>query len=1010
MVMGHRPGIGTLLAVLAAVLLSAIEIAGTAVPAVPSQTASGTANPLETPVTKAMALGSQAAVPAGLDNHTLLTTPALQETGFPVSNAMGLADDGLGPSGLVAYTTMSFEGTIDILSLLTYNQSVGYWAGFQLNAILGFVDGGQTYYYWLQSVAVVDTSNSSLYVFTDEIWNFTANHASVYPSTLTGNGGASGGYEGTYGYILQQPDGSPFLVYPGCMQLVSHSTSNSLGQPEVHFSYDVGVAYISYDQVTFDFVHNLQYDYGLIVDGSRSDMWGSAYDVELVLGGPGGGSFTTDVYSDVLLSIQFWNGHNYETVNNAINHGLDTGEFMTGTNSTAFRDTTDGMLFARLTAGAETSDVLWRSNEIAFVSLSGPYPIGSGTLDVNGEPTPYMYGAAVVAIGPGTYVVAVTANNITEILGATTVRAGSMTSFNAGQWYTSNFVAQGLPAEELWGVTVDGVLFQSRYFMQSIYLPDGTNPYNFSNVPGWHISGGSYAGIVLVSGASPAPVVVTFAEVTYELTFVGTGFPSGTSWSVTLNGSTKESTGNTIAFTEPNGTYPFTVGTVSGYTASPSSGTVNVRGAAESQLVTFAPVTYTIPVHETGLPAGTSWSVTLSGVTKTSITGTITFAEQNGTYDYTVSSPGYQPSPASGAVIVLGASPPTTTITFTQVTYTVSFSQTGLPTGMSWSMTVDGTTRTSMTAAISFGEPNGSYSYSVTSPGWQPSPGSGNVLVSGASQSVLISFTRVTYTIILTETGLPSGTSWSATLNGATFGSTTSTISFTEPNGTYACSIPSILGYSATYAGQVMVNGASVSEFVTFTQVAYRVTFMESGLPPGTSWTVTLNSVAKSTATASISFTEPDGTYHYMVRAPGWQPSRGSGTVSVSGAAVSQLITFTQVTYAVTFTKSSLPSGTDWSVTLNGDTESSMASSITFNEPNGTYTFTVGSVSGYTVSPPSGQVTVNGVVQSQSISFTSTSTSAASSSFPWTYVIIGVVIAAVVVGLAVALVSRSRRH
>ena len=74
--------------------------------------------------------------------------------------------------------------------------------------------------------------------------------------------------------------------------------------------------------------------------------------------------------------------------------------------------------------------------------------------------------------------------------------------------------------------------------------------------------------------------------------------------------------------------------------------------------------------------------------------------------------------------------------------------------------------------------------------------------------------------------------------------------------------------------------------------------------------------------------------------------------------------------HAVTFTESGLPSGANWSMTLNGLLSSSTTNSITFNEPNGTYPFSVGLVPGYSASPSSGSVTVNGVNATQAISFT----------------------------------------
>jgi hypothetical protein len=70
----------------------------------------------------------------------------------------------------------------------------------------------------------------------------------------------------------------------------------------------------------------------------------------------------------------------------------------------------------------------------------------------------------------------------------------------------------------------------------------------------------------------------SFPKYIYKITFFESGLSLGTLWSVTLNGSTETSTTNAITFTEPNGTYTFSVGVISGYTAIPSSGTLTING------------------------------------------------------------------------------------------------------------------------------------------------------------------------------------------------------------------------------------------------------------------------------------------------------------------------------------------------------------------------------------------------------------------------------------------------
>ena len=61
----------------------------------------------------------------------------------------------------------------------------------------------------------------------------------------------------------------------------------------------------------------------------------------------------------------------------------------------------------------------------------------------------------------------------------------------------------------------------------------------------------------------------------YVVTFTEAGLPSGTQWSVYINGATHYSTGTSLSVTVPEGTYSYSISS-SGYDVSPSSGTGTV--------------------------------------------------------------------------------------------------------------------------------------------------------------------------------------------------------------------------------------------------------------------------------------------------------------------------------------------------------------------------------------------------------------------------------------------------
>ncbi|MEM3860389.1 MAG: zinc ribbon domain-containing protein, partial [Candidatus Micrarchaeaceae archaeon] len=97
------------------------------------------------------------------------------------------------------------------------------------------------------------------------------------------------------------------------------------------------------------------------------------------------------------------------------------------------------------------------------------------------------------------------------------------------------------------------------------------------------------------------------------------------------------------------------------------------------------------------------------------------------------------------------------------LTYTVTFTESGLPLGTTWYVTLNGSNRSSVSNVITFTVPNGEYSYAIGNvPGYSSSPSSGTIVINGSPDIVSINFIRLgTLTLILKERGLPIGTKWS---------------------------------------------------------------------------------------------------------------------------------------------------------------------------------------------------------------------------------------------------------
>jgi YVTN family beta-propeller protein len=155
----------------------------------------------------------------------------------------------------------------------------------------------------------------------------------------------------------------------------------------------------------------------------------------------------------------------------------------------------------------------------------------------------------------------------------------------------------------------------------------------------------------------------------------------------------------------------------------------------------------------------------------------------------------------------------------------------------------------------------------------------------------------------------------------------------------------------------------------------YPVTFSESGLPSGTTWSVTLNGSTNLSASGTLTFAEPNGTYPFTIGGiPGYTVATPTGYVTVNGTNVTVAIRFATApreTFSVDFTESGLPATTQWAVDFDNVTQSGKAPTIIFADiPNGTYSFTVVPVSNYDISPESGSVTIEGGNQVQRVNFT----------------------------------------
>ena len=188
---------------------------------------------------------------------------------------------------------------------------------------------------------------------------------------------------------------------------------------------------------------------------------------------------------------------------------------------------------------------------------------------------------------------------------------------------------------------------------------------------------------------SPLEFNISFAPEasTFNVTFNEAGLPPATTWGVVVNNSTLQTSTTSITTSLENGSYLFAVEYLSGFQSSPSSGSVNVAGAAVTVDLAFTSGgDYPVDLAQSGLPNGTLWSATLGGVTLYSNSSLLAFTEPNGTYPFTVATTANYSANFTSPVVVNGSSV-RIGVTFSNTTYLVTFLEMGLPLGALWTVT-----------------------------------------------------------------------------------------------------------------------------------------------------------------------------------------------------------------------------------------------------------------------------------------------------------------------------------
>jgi hypothetical protein len=579
---------------------------------------------------------------------------------------------------------------------------------------------------------------------------------------------------------------------------------------------------------------------------------------------------------------------------------------------------------------------------------------------------------------------------------------------------------------------------------------------------------------VNVSGV-PETINVSF-ERSYLAWFNATGLPDSPSCGLAIEitggpiwiGTGFSSNSHNLSYQMLNGTYTFNASSCSEYVEVPPNGTYTVNGADVYNQVRFDPNhNGSIWFSEIGLPPDANWSVNVTSSNDSQIelgpntTDNYQIVQAleatllEGSYSYSVGAPsGYTVSPSSGNFTLTGGQTADVCLVFVVIgsesgpscwsgQYNANFQSTGLPYMVTLCVNVtgvydgypenDGGCGWDLTggARISVGGLyNGTYNFSIPAIArYVADPASGTFTINGKVVWINVTFSPSqasvgTYQATFNESGLVSPFTWSVVMNGSTTSSTSNLLVISGiANGSYSFSIPAVTGDAANVtSGSFTVLGANVTIWIQFQSVPigqYKVTFAESGLPAGTNWKADLAAIQINSNSTTIEFSEANGTYRYNITPVSGYSANYTGLVVVNGGPVNVSIPFSNTTYPVTFTQTTLPSDFRWFVNATGvdtgvtTTGSSTGDSLTIHLSNGTYTLTTLESSGLSGSFSDSTLTVRGsappavLVTFQPIPCGCGEVTAAGSNIPL-YLLIGIGITVVAV-VAIALVIRSRR-
>src|SRR5579871_3395851 len=174
--------------------------------------------------------------------------------------------------------------------------------------------------------------------------------------------------------------------------------------------------------------------------------------------------------------------------------------------------------------------------------------------------------------------------------------------------------------------------------------------------------------------------------------------------------------------------------------------------------------------------------------------------------------------------------------------------------------------------------------------GSTPVGGSGWLNVTGGESTVVtVPILPPRYNLSFAIDGLPFGTEVGLSVNGVHRWASDGWVNLTLPPGMVPYTIDPVAGYwlSGGYAGTADLTDGAATVLLDFRPFTYAVEINETGLAPGSAWTVNISGgpLARAIAPASVTVPLANGSWFYNVTSARWYAANpGAGSLSVAGS------------------------------------------------------------------------------------------------------------------------------